>query len=258
MNTVTQTVDRFLSRVDIPIGPTELITRVIIKGVTAAAERGVFLELATFEDLLAVNTQNLDQWRPLSTSWQPGVGHANNETGYAILGRTLDGTIVTTTALQYLDWRHTDFKTEAESLRFFYLNPDKSKAADEACRVGDEARGTLSERTLHTGGGWFHKDMRGRQLANIIPRVSRAYAIGRWQVDSAFGVISEANCARRFHERVGLIEDVAPVQFVNSPSYPGETINLRLVRMSLNEIYNDSVRFLLDFDSDAAAAQRRA
>lgn len=258
MNLVTRTVDRFLSRVDIPIGPTELITRVIIKSITAAAERGVFLELATFDDLMAVNAQNLDNWRPLSTSWQPGIGHANNEDGYAIIGRNLEGQIVTTTALQYLDWRTTDFKTEAENLRFFYLNPEKSKATHEACKVGEEGRGVLSERTLHTGGGWFHKDMRGRQLANIIPRVSRAYATGRWQVDSAFGVISEANCAKRFHERMGLIENIAPVQFINSPSYPGETINLRLVRMSLDEIYKDSVRFLLDFDSDAVAAQRRA
>ena len=100
--------------------------------------------------------------------------------------------------------------------------------------------------------------MRGRQLTNIIPRVSRAYAAGRWHVDSAFGVISEYNCARQFHKRIGLIEDVAPVTFQNSPSYPGETVKLRLVRMSLNEIYNDSVRFLLDFNREAAIDQRSA
>ena len=47
-------------RADNPIGPTELIARVIIEGITAAAERGVFLELATFDELTTVNAQNLD------------------------------------------------------------------------------------------------------------------------------------------------------------------------------------------------------
>ena len=258
MSIITRTVDRFLAQVDIPIGPTELITRVIIKGVTAAAERGVYLELTTFDELMSVNSQNLESWRPLSTSWQPGVGHANNNTGYVIIGRNIDDQVMTTTAIQYLDWRHTDFKTEAESLRFFYLDPAANAGRDEACQVSDEGKGALSERTLHTGAGWFHSDMRGLQLTNIIPRVSRAYAAGRWQVDSAFGVISEYNCSRQFHKRIGLIEDVAAVTFENSPSYPGQAVKLRLVRMSLNEIYNDSVRFLLDFNSEAAVDQRSA
>ncbi len=258
MTITTRTIDRFLAKVDIPIGPTELITRVIIKGLTAAADRGVFLELTTFDELMSVNSQNLDSWRPLSTSWQPGLGHADNSTGYVIIGRNADGQIMTTTAIQYLDWRHTDFKSEAESLRFFYANPARDAAPGEACEVGEEGHGALSERTLHTGAGWFHSDMRGRQLTNIIPRVSRAYATGRWTIDSAFGVISEYNCSRQFHKRIGLIEDVAPVTFVNSPSYPDQTVKLRLVRMSLDEIYNDSVRFLLDFDSDAAVNQRSA
>ena len=100
--------------------------------------------------------------------------------------------------------------------------------------------------------------MHGRQRANIIPQVNRAYATSRWLVDSAFGVTSEANRAERFRERVGLIENIAPVQFINSPSYPSETINLQRFWMWLDASYNESVCFLIDFDSNAAAAQRRA
>ena len=173
MTIITRTVDQFLSKVDISVGPAELITRVIIKGVSAAAERGVFLELTTFDELMAVNSQNLDSWRPLATSWRPGIGHADNATGYVIIGRNSDGQVMTTTAIQYLDWRHTDFKAEAESLRFFYLNPERDAAAGEQCQVGDEGRGALSERTLHTGAGWFHSDMRGRQLTNQTSGICR-------------------------------------------------------------------------------------
>jgi hypothetical protein len=59
MSIIAYAVDRFLDQIPITHFPSELHTRVIVTGVAAAAQRGVFLGFAAFDDFMKINSQNL-------------------------------------------------------------------------------------------------------------------------------------------------------------------------------------------------------
>lgn len=69
---------------------------------------------------MEVNERNTDSWFPLTTSFVPGIGDVKNETGMVILGRNAQGDVVATQAGKLVDYSNTNFKQEAEALRFFY------------------------------------------------------------------------------------------------------------------------------------------
>lgn len=259
MYDTTYTVDRFLDQIVVS-RPSEELTRVVITAVTLAAQRGVYLEFATFDDFMKINSLNLESWRPLSTSWRVDVGGVTDETGYVIFGRDHEGEVVATSSAKWLDWGATDFKTEAESLRFFYADPDRDKAPGESCVVTAPNATQINGSILHTGGAWYRPDMRGRQLARIIPRAGRAYAAMRWDIDNVCGIVSDANTKSGFDKRTGYRQITRWVTMTNSPSYPGEEVPLVLVSLTGDQILEDSMEFLTNFESeiDGRVGARRA
>lgn len=260
MSRIAYTVDRFLEPINVEHGPPEIILRIIVKGVISAAQRGVYLEHATFDQFMQINGQNMVSWRPLSTSWRTDVGGVSEASGQVIFGRDDHGDVVATSSAKCLDWRATNFKREAESLRFFYADPERDKAPDESCTVTAASATAITGCVMHTGGAWHRPDMRGRQLARIIPRVGRACAMGRWPIDEVCGIISEANTRSGFDKRCGYPDITRWVTVYNSPSYPGKVVRLVLVRMHGAQIMDDATDFLLNFDAeiDAGVGQRRA
>jgi hypothetical protein len=257
---VTYAVDRFLDQMTISHYPSELLSRTIIAAVSAAARRGVFLEFATFDDFMRINAMNLTSWRPLSTSWRTDVGGVTDETGYVIFGRNLDGDVVATTSAKWLDWTSTNFKIEAESLRFFYANPERDKAPGEKCVVTAPNATEVTGRILHTGGAWYRPDMRGRQLARIVPRAGRAFAGMQWKIDNVCGIISDFNTKSGFDKRTGYRQITKWVTMTNSPSYPGVEVRLVLVGLTGAQLFEYSEYFLSTFETevDTGVSARRA
>ena len=116
-----------LTQIQVDREPVDLLTRFFVKAVDAAARRGVRLEFGTFEELKAVNEANAASWPPLTTSFRSDIGGVDDSNGFVILGRDANGDTVATQAARLFDWRNTNFKAEAEALRFFYAAPDCDK-----------------------------------------------------------------------------------------------------------------------------------
>jgi hypothetical protein len=75
------------------------------------------ISLATFDELLAVNEQNRDSWRPLVGVFDPRLNMLEPSSSYCILGRNELGEVVSTQAARLYAWRQTNFHDEATSLR---------------------------------------------------------------------------------------------------------------------------------------------
>ena len=90
------TIDNLLDSLHLQYGPTGLQTRFIIKACLAAAERGVFMELGSFDELLEVNRINQDSWRPLTTTLRADPGGASDDSGVILFGRDGKGDVVAT------------------------------------------------------------------------------------------------------------------------------------------------------------------
>ena len=160
-----------------------------------------------------------------------------------------------------MGWQDSDFKTEAESLRFFYADPERDKGPDESCSVAEIEPRAVTGQLMHSGGIWYRPDFRGRKIGEILPRLARAYSYATWNIDQAFGIATEANVKKKFHLRNGYRDVVGSVVMRYSPTYPVGDLRLALCRMRNIDIIDDIFGFLMDFDStevDVEILNRRA
>jgi hypothetical protein len=172
----------------------------------------------------------------------------------------MDGDVVATSSAKWLDWSQSNFKIEAESLRFFYSNPERDQAPGESCVVTALDATKITGRVLHTGGAWYRPDMRGRQLAWIIPRTGRADAGMRWEIDNVCGIISDANTKSGFERRTGYRQIMRWVTMTTSPSYPDKDVKLVIVGLASDQMFEGSTDFLANFGAEiySAVSARRA
>ena len=50
----------------------------------------------------------------------------------------------------------------------------------------------VTGRVVFSGAAWYRRDYRGKQLVEILPRLSRAYAYTRWRSDCTITMMTEA------------------------------------------------------------------
>jgi hypothetical protein len=99
--------------------------------------------------------------------------------------------VVATQAARFLDWPHTSYRDEAESLRLMYAHPDTQKLPGERCEVSALAAAGITGRVVYSGAAWYHPDYRGRRLTELLPRMSRALAYTRWESDCTVTMMAE-------------------------------------------------------------------
>ncbi len=200
---VCPTQGRVPARLEVRHGPAALIGRYLLQADAAARERDVTLFFASFDDLLEINAANADTWRPLVPLFHPRVGGVSPRSGFVIVGRDASGTAVATQAARFYDWACTDLSAEATSLRMFYADPEAARASGARCEVSTPVAPAIRGRVVFSGAGWYRPDFRGRGLATILPRISRAYALTRWSSDVTISMIGDAVIAGGMAERTG-------------------------------------------------------
>jgi predicted nucleic acid-binding Zn ribbon protein len=194
---------RFPENLKIKHGPAELLGRFFLWADSAAQERGVKLYFASLQDLVAANKANADSWRLLIPIFDPVLGGIRPETGFVLIGCDKDGQIVATQAARLYEWSESSLEDEATSLRMFYVDPEAAFARGDRCEVAAPVAKKISGRVVFSGAGWYRRDFRGKGLAGILPRVSRAYAFTRWNSDFTISMMSDAVVAGGMAERCG-------------------------------------------------------
>lgn len=173
-------------------GPREQLGRFFLEADKAARDRGVFLSLSTdFELLREVNRMNLKHWHGLAPSFDSAYG-IDASCGYWLIGRDADGNIITTQAAHYYEMGTETLADYLTSLRLFYKTPDTHKRPGESCSVTSPSAATITGRVVFSGSTWIHPDYRGRSLPKILPRISRALALTRWDTDFTISLVSMA------------------------------------------------------------------
>ena len=177
---------KLITDITVEHGPVELLGRFFLKADTAARQRGVTLSFGTFEELLQVNSQNRDSWKPLTTIYDHrtcprGLAH---DRAFCILGRDERGKVVASHAARVfeVDDGNTLYDI-AVSLRLFYDEPERMKNSGERCEVTASVAKSIRGKLLINGAVWYHPSYRKRNMAMIVPRIARAYAYTRWKMD---------------------------------------------------------------------------
>jgi hypothetical protein len=194
---------RLPAHLKIKHGPVGLLGRFFLWADTAARDRGVTLSFGSLQDLIETNKANSDTWRPLVPLLDQTVGGVTPETAVVLIGRNKDGEVVATQAARFYDWSETSLKDEATSLRMFYADPDAAFARGDRCEFTTPVAEKITGRVVFSGGIWYRRDFRGKDLGTILPRISRAYAFTRWNSDFTIGMMADAVIAGGLAERAG-------------------------------------------------------
>jgi hypothetical protein len=194
MNTITNTTiaaqlapstgvrrgEQFLGAIDIQHGPADLLGLFFLQAEQAVRDRGILLEWGSFEDLLATNRANLASWGQLVRAFDCTKGPILSDKAFCIIGRNNKGEVVATQAARLYDTGEISLKEYMQSLTLFYPEGRPASAEHERCDVTAPAAQQIRGRIVYSGGGWYRRDFRGKELSALLPRLSRAYAFSRW------------------------------------------------------------------------------
>jgi hypothetical protein len=175
--------DSLLDQITVHHGPQELLVRFFTLVEARMRSLGLRLRLRTdFDRLIEVNEENRENWPPLTPIFDPRHSRLPIDSAYWIEAIDAEGRTVATHAGRLLQWDHTTLEDELSSLRIFYRDPSPHLAAGESVTVTAPSARRICGRTMAGGAVWVHPAYRQRRLASIVPRVSRAYALTRWDI----------------------------------------------------------------------------
>ena len=180
-----------------------VIRRYLPAAVEAVLGQGIELSFGTFEELTAVNARNRQSWTPLSPAFDPACARLAAANAFCILGRNDAGEVVATQAVRVYDWRRSSFHDEAESMRLFYAEPERMRAASESVTVTAAAAKRVTGLVAYSGAGWYRPDFRHGRLSALLPRISRAITLLRFPVDFTTAIMHEKAVATGLIARSG-------------------------------------------------------
>jgi hypothetical protein len=246
----------FITNLVIDHGPSELIGRLLLAADTEARRRGVFLSFASMSDLVAANAANSESWRPLLPIFDPECGRFGEDTAICLLGHNDAGEVVLTQAARFFDWRHTSFHQEATSLRLFYQDPDAMRGEGETIEVTAPSARKISGRLAFTGAHWCRPDFRQRGLPAITPRIARALAIARWDVELTCTIMAQDIYTRGIAQAAGYFNSEWAVELKNTRT---GTFPAALLWSDRDAIIADLEDFLVHLaDAGVAVVHRHA
>ena len=168
-------------------GPARLLSTFVLEGDKAARQMGIRLRLRhDFGELLYANKQQitLGNWYRLADYFNPEYTDLLPENSYWISGENESGEIVLTQAGRVYYWPWSSL--EQEALTMFYAGKDKGRC----CTVTAPAAKSITGVVFCAGSHWIRPDFRGRRLSHLLARLGRAYALSRWPVDWAVGLVA--------------------------------------------------------------------
>lgn len=247
--TLDRRIGRPVTDLELTHGPA-LLRQMLELGEAEAEDLGVTLELATPEELVAVNQINKESWPPLVPIFDREQAGYEPEDCIVIFGRNDTGEVVLTQAVRRTDLTGTSVRSELESLRLLYKDPAKQRGPDESIEVTAPA-GLITGKAAYTGGHWVRPDFRRKldeldksKFTGISPRMARAMAIGFWDIDYAYTLMGEHVYNKGVAERAGYRNAEEWVYMKNSPVWPNMTVKAYLLWNDRSEIEKDLQNYL--------------
>lgn len=237
-----------LDAVTVEHGPADLLGRFFLAADHAFRSRGLRLAFCNdFSVLRAINEANRDSWYPLIPAYDRRGG-AGAHNAYFFLAYDEEEVVATQVGRVY---EMADGLTDhCRSLRLMYEDPRNALPGEacvllgEAARAGDGIRG----RVVFSGGTWCKPGKtRGRGLASLLARISRCYALSRFDTDWTVSTVRKAHIPGGLVRAYGYTRLDFEFRW-RSPSSPGAPTSaddpLAIVYMPRDELISDLASYL--------------
>jgi hypothetical protein len=219
-------------------GPARLLSTFVLEGDKAARRMGIRLRLRhDFPELLYVNKQQIAKgnWYRLPDYFNPEYSNLSPENSYWVSGESENGEIVVTQAGRIYYWPESTL--EQEALTMFYAEREQGRRCTVTAAVAKAITGVV----FCAGSHWIRPDFRGRRLSHLLARLGRAYAVSRWPVDWAVGLVAPILVEKGVAGGYGYKHASRSIFF---PASPWGDIEFVVSYLTARESYGDLADFL--------------
>jgi GNAT superfamily N-acetyltransferase len=181
----------FLEGLRLDHGPIPEIARFLMAAESVVRATGITLSFASIRELVDLQERNEVSW-PLLAPWMSAkFAPLDDDNSYCLLGRSAQGRVVASQAGRIYRLGETSLAEIVADQSMIYGKPHVPVGNEPhitlTAPVAQQIRGTI----VYSGGLWVAPDYRGHKLASLLPRMSRAYALGRFNTETTYCVVSE-------------------------------------------------------------------
>jgi hypothetical protein len=206
--------------------------------------------------LEAINEENRPSWHRLVPTFEHHVGGINADNGFFLIGRNEEDEIICTQAARFFDFGSETLADYLTSLRLFYPDPARQKRDGESCSVEAPSARTITGKVVFSGGTWIHPEYRKRLMPMILPRISRALALTKWDTAYTFSLVSNPLVAKGVAQAYGYNRVEPGILWFKAPV--ADRCEASLVWMPRAELLADMLAFpQLLADAENRQAQPR-
>lgn len=213
---------------------TDIASHFLFHAEREVARAGVTLSIEhDFNDYVETNRRNQKSWFAPMPMFDPKNGEV--ERAFWIRGVTREGETVIVQAARCFGLMGSNLAEAIASLEIFYNDPAVSASPIESCSCDAPSASRISGTVCYSGGGWFHRDYRGRQFSTLMPRISRALAFSLWHTHYTVSFVEPVLVERGVVQRYGYQNIEPGIEWRNAKTEP---------RLSLSLIWMDRCEML--------------
>jgi hypothetical protein len=178
----------FLQDLRLNHGPVQLIGRFLLRADSYLRDRGILLSFDRIATIAALNERQFSTWGRFAPQLDARIAPLTDSDSYCLVGRSADGAIVATQAGRIYDVGNRSLYDIAADRSLYYGSQPPPHDGITCTLTAPSAR-DITGCFVYSGGLWVRPEFRGHKLAALLPRISRAYAHGRWNTRFTFAFI---------------------------------------------------------------------
>ncbi|MFV0296236.1 MAG: hypothetical protein ACK5JT_08975 [Hyphomicrobiaceae bacterium] len=182
-----------LKGLQIEHGPIPQLGRFFLLADRLLADAGVKVFRTSLDAAAEAQAANVDSWAMFPPMLDTRLSPISEDESFALLGKDASGDVVCAQAARFYDLGERSFKDIVTDQSFFYGSQIPPDPGMPLAAVTAPSAGHIKGRMLYSGALWVHPKCRGRHLTGVLPRISRAYGVARWNTQTTVGMVREDN-----------------------------------------------------------------
>jgi hypothetical protein len=181
----------FLDGLRLDHGPIADIGRFLLAAEAVVRSHGITLSFARASELRELQEQNAKSW-PLLAPWMNArFAPLDDDNSYCLLGRDASGKLVASQGGRIYRLGDRSLRDIVDDHSLIYGRPTTPQGRDPYVTLTAPAASTLTGTIVYSGALWVAPEHRGNKLAALLPRISRAFALGKFGTEATFCVVSD-------------------------------------------------------------------
>ena len=233
----------FIEAAQVHHGPPDILGRFFLLADTVLKELGIRLYVSSLAELAEIQTAHSSSWPLFAPMLDPRLGGVDAEMSYGFIGVDRGGRVACSQGGRVYSSTSRSLAELIDDQSFFYGEGRQGDVTQPRCSCTAPVASRVSGTFTYSGALWVHPEHRGHQLAALLPRLSRAYALTRWNSEFTIAVVSDQIAASplmrmyayRTVQKEFRIENIGPKAYVG-----------HLMVLTADELIADLERVLSD------------